>query len=55
MITQKYKVEGYLKAEVRLNIKRLIDIGAYLLGKRHRLNLLTRGQKAKNNSRTLKS
>ena len=53
MITQKYKVEGDLKAEVRLNIKRLIDIGAYR-GKRHRLGLPTRGQKTKNNSRTRK-
>ena len=53
IISKKYKVEGDLKAETRLNIKRLIDIGAYR-GQRHRLGLPTRGQKTKNNSRTRK-
>ena len=53
IISEKYNVEGDLKAEVRLNIKRLMDIGSYR-GQRHRLGLPTRGQKTKNNARTRK-
>ena len=48
-----YKVEGDLRAEVQLNIKRLMDIGCYR-GIRHRLGLPVRGQSTKNNSRTRK-
>jgi small subunit ribosomal protein S13 len=47
------KVEGALRSEVQLNIKRLMDIGTYR-GMRHRLGLPVRGQKTKNNSRTRK-
>ena len=46
-------IEGDLKSEVRLNIKRLLDIGCYR-GLRHRKGLPVRGQKTKNNSRTRK-
>jgi small subunit ribosomal protein S13 len=46
-----YKVEGDLRREVELNIKRLIDIGSYR-GLRHRRNLPTRGQRTKTNART---
>ncbi|MCG8340179.1 MAG: 30S ribosomal protein S13 [Cytophagales bacterium] len=53
IISEKYKVEGDLKSEIRLNIKRLRDIGCYR-GKRHGMKLPSRGQKTKNNSRTLK-
>jgi small subunit ribosomal protein S13 len=53
IITDGFKVEGELKSEVRLNIKRLIDIGSYR-GKRHVMGLPVRGQKTKNNSRTRK-
>ena len=53
IISRNYKVEGELRGEIRLNIKRLIDIGCYR-GKRHRLGLPLRGQKTKNNSRTRK-
>lgn len=53
IISESYKVEGDLKSEIRLNIKRLVDIGCYR-GQRHRMKLPTRGQKTKNNSRTLK-
>jgi small subunit ribosomal protein S13 len=53
IITEGFKVEGELKSENRLNIKRLIDIGAYR-GKRHVMGLPVRGQKTKNNSRTRK-
>ena len=48
-----YKVEGALRSEVQLNIKRLMDIGAQR-GIRHRLGLPLRGQRTKNNSRTRK-
>lgn len=48
-----YKVEGDLRREVQLNIKRLIEIGSYR-GIRHRRGLPTRGQRTKNNSRTRK-
>ena len=53
IISKGYKVEGDLRGEIRLNIKRLIDIGCYR-GKRHRLGLPVRGQKTKNNARTRK-
>ena len=46
-------IEGDLKSEQRLNIKRLLDIGCYR-GLRHRKGLPVRGQKTKNNSRTRK-
>lgn len=48
-----YKVEGDLRREVSMNIKRLIEIGSYR-GIRHRHGLPTRGQHTKNNSRTRK-
>ncbi|PWU67448.1 MULTISPECIES: 30S ribosomal protein S13 [Gracilibacillus] len=48
-----YNVEGDLRREVSLNIKRLIEIGSYR-GVRHRRGLPVRGQKTKNNSRTRK-
>lgn len=47
------KVEGELRSSVQLNIKRLMDIGAYR-GIRHRIGLPTRGQSTKNNARTRK-
>jgi small subunit ribosomal protein S13 len=47
------KVEGALRSEVQLNIKRLMDIGCYR-GVRHRSGLPLRGQHTKNNSRTRK-
>ena len=53
IISESYKIEGDLKSEVRLNIKRLLDIGCYR-GIRHRIGLPLRGQKTKNNSRTRK-
>jgi small subunit ribosomal protein S13 len=53
IISESYKIEGDLKSEVRLNVKRLLDIGCYR-GIRHRLGLPLRGQKTKNNSRTRK-
>jgi len=53
IISESYKIEGDLKSEVRLNIKRLLDIGCYR-GIRHRVGLPVRGQKTKNNSRTRK-
>ncbi len=52
-ISEQYKVEGELRSEIRLNIKRLMDIGSYR-GKRHRVGLPVRGQKTKNNARTRK-
>lgn len=48
-----YKIEGELRSETQLNIKRLMDIGSYR-GVRHRSGLPLRGQKTKNNSRTRK-
>ena len=48
-----YKVEGDLRSEVQLNIKRLMDIGCYR-GIRHRNGLPVRGQSTKNNARTRK-
>ncbi len=47
------KVEGELRSEVQMNIKRLMDIGTYR-GIRHRIGLPLRGQKTKNNARTRK-
>lgn len=47
------KVEGALRSEIQLNIKRLMDIGCYR-GVRHRAGLPLRGQRTKNNSRTRK-
>ncbi len=47
----KYRLEGELRSEVQLNIKRLMDIGCYR-GIRHRIGLPLRGQKTKNNART---
>lgn len=48
-----YKVEGDLRSEIQLNIKRLMDIGCYR-GIRHRIGLPVRGQSTKNNARTRK-
>ncbi len=53
IITDNYKVEGGLRSEVQMNIKRLMDIGSYR-GIRHRIGLPLRGQKTKNNARTRK-
>lgn len=53
IISEQHKVEGVLKSEVQLNIKRLLDIGCYR-GLRHRKGLPVRGQKTKNNARTRK-
>jgi small subunit ribosomal protein S13 len=52
-ITQHYKVEGDLRREVQLNIKRLVEIGCYR-GLRHRRNLPARGQRTRTNARTCK-
>lgn len=52
-INEKVKVEGALRSEIQLNIKRLMDIGCYR-GIRHRVGLPVRGQRTKNNSRTRK-
>ncbi|GAB5557281.1 MAG: 30S ribosomal protein S13 [Schleiferiaceae bacterium] len=53
VITESIKVEGELRSEIQLNIKRLMDIGCYR-GIRHRNGLPLRGQRTKNNSRTRK-
>ena len=53
IVSEKYTVEGELRAETQTNIKRLMDIGCYR-GIRHRTGLPLRGQKTKNNSRTRK-
>lgn len=53
VISAEFKVEGVLKSEVQLNIKRLLDIGCYR-GLRHRKGLPVRGQRTKNNCRTRK-
>jgi len=50
-IDKKYKVEGELRKEVNLNIKRLIEIGCYR-GTRHRRSLPVRGQRTRTNART---
>ena len=51
--SDEYKVEGDLRSEIQLNIKRLMDIGCYR-GIRHRIGLPVRGQSTKNNARTRK-
>ena len=53
IIGAEFKVEGDLRSEVQLNIKRLMDIGCYR-GVRHRNGLPVRGQSTKNNARTRK-
>ncbi len=53
IIGSEFRVEGELRSEVQLNIKRLMDIGCYR-GIRHRLGLPLRGQSTKNNARTRK-
>ena len=53
VIDEKYKVEGDLKREVSMNIKRLMDLGAYR-GLRHRKGLPVRGQRTSTNARTRK-
>ena len=53
IIAAEYKVEGDLRSEIQLNIKRLMDISCYR-GIRHRLGLPVRGQSTKNNARTRK-
>jgi small subunit ribosomal protein S13 len=53
IINNEYKVEGSLRSEVQMNIKRLMDIGTYR-GIRHRIGLPLRGQSTKNNARTRK-
>ena len=52
-IAEKFRIEGALRSEVQLSIKRLMDIGSYR-GLRHRRGLPVRGQKTKNNARTRK-
>ena len=52
-VVSSYKIEGELRSETQLNIKRLMDIGCYR-GIRHRSGLPLRGQRTKNNSRTRK-
>lgn len=53
VIENDYKVEGALRGEIQMNIKRLIDIGSYR-GLRHRRGLPLRGQRTKTNARTRK-
>jgi small subunit ribosomal protein S13 len=53
IINEQLKVEGELRSQVQLSIKRLMDIGCYR-GVRHRVGLPVRGQKTKNNARTRK-
>lgn len=53
IINENFKVEGELRSQVQLNIKRLMDIGCYR-GVRHRIGLPVRGQSTKNNARTRK-
>ncbi len=53
VISEELKVEGELRSEVQLNIKRLMDIGCYR-GIRHRVGLPVRGQNTRNNARTRK-
>lgn len=53
VITSEYKVEGALRSENQMNIKRLMDIGSYR-GLRHRKGLPVRGQRTRTNSRTRK-
>ena len=53
ILTEKFKVEGALRSEVQLNIKRLIDIGSYR-GIRHKKGAPVRGQRTRSNARTRK-
>ena len=53
ILNETYKLEGELRSETQLNIKRLMDIGCYR-GVRHRIGLPLRGQSTKNNARTRK-
>ena len=53
ILNEKYKVEGSLRSEVQMNIKRLMDIGCYR-GIRHRSGMPVRGQSTRNNARTRK-
>jgi small subunit ribosomal protein S13 len=53
ILNDNYKLEGELRSETQLNIKRLMDIGSYR-GVRHRIGLPVRGQSTKNNARTRK-
>jgi len=53
ILSDNYKLEGELRSETQLNIKRLMDIGCYR-GIRHRIGLPVRGQSTKNNARTRK-
>jgi small subunit ribosomal protein S13 len=53
ILNAEFKVEGELRSQVQMNIKRLMDIGCYR-GLRHRSGLPVRGQKTKNNARTRK-
>ncbi|NCB06709.1 MAG: 30S ribosomal protein S13 [Bacteroidia bacterium] len=53
VINESFKVEGELRSEIQMNIKRLMDIGCYR-GIRHRIGLPVRGQSTKNNARTRK-
>ena len=53
VLNDNYKLEGELRSETQLNIKRLMDIGCYR-GVRHRIGLPVRGQSTKNNARTRK-
>ncbi len=53
VLNDNYKLEGELRSETQMNIKRLMDIGCYR-GVRHRIGLPVRGQSTKNNARTRK-
>ena len=53
ILNDHYKLEGELRSEVQMNIKRLMDIGSYR-GIRHRIGMPVRGQSTKNNARTRK-
>jgi small subunit ribosomal protein S13 len=53
VLEKEYKIEGDLRREIALNIKRLMEIGCYR-GRRHRVGLPVRGQKTKTNARTRK-
>lgn len=53
VVENEYQVEGDLRRQEAMNIKRLIDIGTYR-GRRHRLNLPVRGQRTRTNARTRK-
>lgn len=53
ILNENYKVEGGLRSEVQMNIKRLMDIGCYR-GIRHRIGMPVRGQSTRNNARTRK-